>query len=184
MTVYFIRHGQSEANRDDNVSSDEVQLTEAGSEQAKIAAGLLKDKGITTILVSPLVRAGQTAQIISEELGGIDIVVLRELTERNLGEYKGEPRPENKNFFYELENGRGVETHQELIKRAQKAISGIAEAARSSKGNILVVGHAILGFFMRNIACGHLEYKDFDWSLKTGNAEVVKIEIGKNWGKI
>lgn len=182
--IYFVRHGQSEANRDDKVSSDEVQLTEAGREQAKIAAGRLKDKEITSILVSPLVRAGQTAQIISEELGGIGVVVMNELAERNLGEYKSELRPENKNFFYELENGRGVETYQELIKRARKVISGIAEVAGNSKGNVLVVGHAILGFFMRNIANGHLEYKDFDWSLKIGNAEVIEIEIGKNWGEI
>lgn len=173
---YFVRHGQSEANATDRVSDDAVKLTKLGVEQARAASSKLKEKDIELILVSPLIRAQQTAEIIAKEINYTEeILILDMLTERNLGSFKKQQRPENKNYFYEIDEGNDVETRNELITRATNVFEEIKQCADKTDGNILIVGHAIVGFFMRQIAAGNSNYDEFDWSLKIKNSEVVEV---------
>jgi phosphohistidine phosphatase SixA len=67
MNVYLLRHAEAaEAPRD-----EERELTEHGRAQAAaVAAGIRRlDLGITALLSSPLPRARQTAQPVSDALG-------------------------------------------------------------------------------------------------------------------
>lgn len=176
LSFYFVRHGESEANSEYSVSLDNVELTKLGENQAREVANMLKDKDIQIILASPLPRAQQTAQVISEELRGVEIETIENLKERNLGSYKGQPRPEAKNYFYDI-NDDEVESQEELIIRSVKVLEEIKLIVEQTEGKVLVVAHGILGFFMRNIAEGRNDYNDFYWSLKIGNAEVVEIRV-------
>ena len=67
MKLYFVRHGESEANTQHVISNRESPfgLTELGTQQANALAGNLRDVHITTIFSSPILRAKETADIVS-----------------------------------------------------------------------------------------------------------------------
>lgn len=68
MELYLIRHGQSTNNRGDPRVSD-PPLTEFGEEQARLVGQFIKDKGISRLYCSPMIRALHTAALINEHLG-------------------------------------------------------------------------------------------------------------------
>ena len=62
VTFAFIRHGQTDWNRDDRLQgSSDIPLNDAGRAQAHEAAELLRDGGWQVVVSSPLVRARETA---------------------------------------------------------------------------------------------------------------------------
>lgn len=68
----FMRHGEAENNTKKIISSlpeNPHHLTEKGKEQVKKTADILKDKNITKIIVSPLLRTKETAGIVAENIG-------------------------------------------------------------------------------------------------------------------
>jgi probable phosphoglycerate mutase len=66
----FIRHGQTDWNRDDRLQgSSDIPLNDTGRAQAHEAATLLRDGGWEAIVSSPLSRARETAEIIAADLG-------------------------------------------------------------------------------------------------------------------
>ena len=70
MTFAFIRHGQTDWNRDDKLQgSSDIPLNAQGREQAHEAAGILADGGWEVVVSSPLQRARETAKIIAHDLG-------------------------------------------------------------------------------------------------------------------
>jgi broad specificity phosphatase PhoE len=68
MELYLIRHGESANNRGDLPRVADPPLTDLGIEQARRAGEALKDKGITQLYCSPMLRALHTAKIIGEIL--------------------------------------------------------------------------------------------------------------------
>lgn len=70
MRFYFVRHGESEANTRRVISNRESPfgLTDLGRQQANILAGKLKDIPVTAIFSSPVLRARETAEILSQAL--------------------------------------------------------------------------------------------------------------------
>jgi probable phosphoglycerate mutase len=70
MTVYVVRHGEAEGNREGRfLGQVDPPLTETGIEQARRQGAALKGLGIARVLSSDLVRARTTASIIAEALG-------------------------------------------------------------------------------------------------------------------
>lgn len=63
MELYFIRHGETEANLD---STKPAILTKEGNKQVEILSNYLKDEKVDLILSSDLERAKLTAQMIKE----------------------------------------------------------------------------------------------------------------------
>jgi broad specificity phosphatase PhoE len=70
MRLYFVRHGESEANTLHVISNRESPfgLTALGKKQANILADSLKDIPVTVIFSSPILRARETADILSQSL--------------------------------------------------------------------------------------------------------------------
>ena len=68
MTIYLIRHGQSEFNAVYTGSGDamiiDAPLTELGQQQAKHARSQVAKLGISHVICSPLTRAIQTALLV------------------------------------------------------------------------------------------------------------------------
>ena len=69
----------------------DVPLTEVGQQQAKLLAESALDKGIDVILCSPLLRARQTAQAVSDAIG-VPIRIDERLVEFDFGTFDGRSR--------------------------------------------------------------------------------------------
>lgn len=70
MKLYFVRHGESEANTRRVISNRESPfgLTELGRQQAYDLADRVKHIRFSAIFSSPVLRAGETAEILSQLL--------------------------------------------------------------------------------------------------------------------
>ena len=113
---FFIRHGQTVANRDGVRSGGEsdTRLTEPGREQARRVGLALIRLGVTPGLIvsSPLSRTIETAQILNARLG-LEIRIEPGLLERRLGAW----------------NGRSVEATQPLLAAGETPPGGESNAA-------------------------------------------------------
>ena len=94
MRFYFARHGESEANVLKVISNrgSKHGLTEKGRRQAAELASNLTGSGATRIYSSPLLRAHQTAEIVSSALG-VDYDVTDALREFDCGIAEGRSDP-------------------------------------------------------------------------------------------
>ncbi len=89
-TLYLLRHAQTVANVAQVYPQDDTPLTRAGIAQALAAAKYIQklqvEERIDTILVSPLIRARDTALML-----GVKAITVSDLRDHNLGELTGKP---------------------------------------------------------------------------------------------
>lgn len=91
MKIYFIRHGQTDWNKQGKMQgSTDIPLNETGLSQAADVAGSLvaNDVQFKKILSSPLSRAAKTAEIIGQKLD-LGVEHFEELKEFYFGEWEG-----------------------------------------------------------------------------------------------
>lgn len=88
--LYFVRHGESEANLLHEFSNRgrKHPLTERGRGQAQQLADVLRTKAISRIYTSPLLRATETSAILAATLG-IGVTVHDALREYDCGILEG-----------------------------------------------------------------------------------------------
>jgi probable phosphoglycerate mutase len=103
MRLYFVRHGESEANLAHVFSNRGFlhPLTPKGVAQAQALAAQLAGHDITRIFSSPLQRAVQTAEILGQACAA-PVVITDTLREWDVGIYEGTDDP------------RGWELHRQL----------------------------------------------------------------------
>src|SRR5690348_6784278 len=95
MRLYFVRHGESEANianQFSNKNFENCPLTPNGREQAQQLAEKLKDIKLAEIYASPLLRARQTAEILGTP-HGVGIQIEPALREHDAGDLEGRADP-------------------------------------------------------------------------------------------
>ncbi len=118
----------------------DIPLNPAGLEQARSAAAMLRNRGIGTIVASPLSRARLTAEICGEALG-LPVAIDAELREVAFGVEEGQPMTA---WFQRWVAGEwtpeGAETFAALRTRAVGAIN----RATASPPAVLVVAHGAL----------------------------------------
>jgi len=96
-TLYIVRHGQTEANRDGIIQGHiDRPLTEKGIQQVQETAEKLSGIHFDAVYSSDLLRAQRTAKIILLERQ-LAIKTAEALRERNWGKFDGRPSQE----FYE-----------------------------------------------------------------------------------
>ena len=90
--IYVIRHGETKWNALNKVlGRTDIPLNSNGIRQAKEMAGMLRDLKIDVFLSSPLIRARQTADIISCEVNA-EYRIDDRLTEQDFGAFEGVDR--------------------------------------------------------------------------------------------
>jgi broad specificity phosphatase PhoE len=145
-TIYFIRHGTSENK--DSIAYGRMPgfpLSQQGQEEAKKAAKVFLDKKILKIYTSPLERAFQTANIISETLGNIPIVHSFELNEVESTYWQGLKADElfmndaYEKFLNDSDANIGTENLTQLAARMKKFVRDLLEKHRGE--SILCVSH-------------------------------------------
>ena len=138
---WYLRHGETDWNAR-NVSQGAVDtpLNETGLAQARTAAGMLRNRGIRSIVSSPLSRARTTAEIVGETLG-LPLEFEDGLREVAFGAQEGQPMGQ---WFEDWIAGtftpEGAEPFAELRRRAVAAIN----RALAREAPVLVVAHGAL----------------------------------------
>lgn len=161
-SVYFIRHGETDYNKADLFTgSTDVTLNNVGRMQAQEAAKKLRSLHIEEIWTSPLIRAKETAEIISANLN-LPVVTFSVMAERHFGRLEGKLKNsvDRKALPDDAENE--VDFHQ----RAKEVLSLICKRNR----NILIVSHS--GIFKE---ISKALNNSVEAEVKIDNCEIVKI---------
>ena len=143
MTLYLVRHGESEANAAHIFAGQtDSPLTARGREQATVVAKALQPVHFDRIVTSALSRTKDTATLIAAGRG-LSVEVFDELKEIDLGEAAGKPFDEVRalpNYDGEgFTQWPGGESLDQVVRRAMGVIDGLV--AESSGKTICVVGH-------------------------------------------
>jgi uncharacterized phosphatase len=150
---YIIRHGETDWNVLGLINGvTDRPLTNKGINQCKVAAEKIykSQNGLNfkNILVSPLQRAKDTANIINEKLN-LPIIEIEQFREGNCGELEGKPHP-SAETWQKWENGgfigNGVETFEACKNRVKV---GLKKASKYE--NPLIVAHGGVFFEMCSI---------------------------------
>ena len=163
--LYYVRHGQSTYNALKRYAGSlDVELSELGKEQAKQVGETLKNHSIDVIVVSPQIRAQQTAKIINQNLD-LPMETENDLREICVGLYEGLTREEvaskyperwkqgaSRSFTTAVHDG---ESAQEVQDRVFEALDRISEKHKDK--HVLVVAHGFVGkavyrYFNREIS--------------------------------
>jgi len=90
MRIYLVRHGETEWNRVRRFQGrSNLPLNKEGKKQVKALALALKNKPLTAIHTSPLIRTLETARLIKVFHPSIPIFEEKGLIEMDLGEFDG-----------------------------------------------------------------------------------------------
>jgi len=182
---YFIlRHGETPYQLQNEIilypwpEPEPILLTKRGKEQIKKIAEKLKKEKIDLIFSSDIPRTRQTAEIVSQELGGVEIIFDKRLREKDAGIFKGRPKKEYNEFFSKKEKKEkftksppGGESWNEVKKRMLQFIN---EVDRKYKGkNILIVSHGCPLWLLQ----GGVKGLDEDELLK--QRAVLQLKVGE-----
>jgi broad specificity phosphatase PhoE len=157
VTVYYVRHGENEANLTRELSYRAVDhpLTERGVEQARRLAAFLAGSPPLSAPVysSPLRRAVQTAEIVADRLG-LEVRVVEHFRELDVGRLDGRRDTEAwasyESVLAAWRSGRreaafpGGEDHRELVARVRHGLTQVVRtngSAWSGRDPVLVVAH-------------------------------------------
>ncbi len=94
--IYFVRHGESEGNKERVYQSAQTLLSENGLQQAELIADRFNNIEVDTIISSNYIRAKQTAKYISEVTGKdiIESQLFRERKRPSIQENQSKAIPE------------------------------------------------------------------------------------------
>lgn len=168
LKIYLTRHGQNLDNVDGILNGHrDAPLTEKGVAQAQELGEKIKKAPITfhAIYSSPLIRAFDTANIISQTINGPTPQKEDLLIERDFGVMTGKKvsdieslcapdiiKTDTITYFLSPE---GAETFPSMMHRAQMLLDKISEVHKD--GNVLLVCHGDIGKII------YAEYYNLDW---------------------
>ena len=153
MKLYFVRHGESEANTLRVISNRESPfgLTALGKKQAVTLANSLKEFPFTAIFSSPVLRASETAEILSqafhlpyqitEALREYDCGILEDKSDEVSWKLHSEIAADWTLNHNHLRKPDGGESYLEIKKRFAPFIESFATNGAHEENHILFVSH-------------------------------------------
>ena len=186
MRLFLVRHGETDHNKNRVIMGHlPTPLNETGKNQAKVLADELKDKGIQVIYSSDLVRAAETAEIISSKLD-LPVNYTDKLREHTLGDLDGigisEMLDEMDSLkeFDDLMTKHNGELTKDFINRVWNEFRDIARENKE-KDFVLIVSH---GGCIRSIIAKILDASElvFD-NIKQYNCCINIIDYIESEGK-
>jgi len=175
MRFYFTRHGESEANvlREHSNRGFRHPLTAKGRAQAATLARKLEGVSVARLFTSPLMRAVQTAEILSDALG-VRYEVTDALREYDCGVLEGRSDEAAWQMHFAVfgdwvYNGHwerrieGGESFLEIRDRFVPFVERLAEEYRESPANVVLVGHGGLHCCVLPLV---LPNADFDFAIE------------------
>jgi broad specificity phosphatase PhoE len=149
---YFVRHGESEANRRNIIQGRlDPGLSRAGRAHAEAAGRWFSQQDVDAVFTSPLLRAVATAKAIANATGLQEPVILPSLVELDTGVFSGKSLKTIQAQYPEIwrefrrrswEVVPRAERIASLQSRAFAAWSHLLEHARAGHRRIVSVTHA------------------------------------------
>ncbi|MEN3007451.1 histidine phosphatase family protein [Pseudothermotoga sp.] len=180
LKIFLIRHAKTDWN-DLGLwqGNTDVPLNEAGFEQAKKIAQKLSKQHVEVIYTSPLLRARQTAFVISEMLN-VPLFVDERLRECEISLWNGLTMQETLERYYNeytlwsTQPSVEIEGVESLQKVQDRFLRFVEEIIKKSFESVVVVSHALI---LRTFICWVLklpltEHKNF----KLDNASISLVE--------
>ncbi|HVC35875.1 MAG TPA: histidine phosphatase family protein [Candidatus Dormibacteraeota bacterium] len=174
MSIYFLRHGESEANVKGVFDGQGLnsELTILGGKQAEQAAQELTSIDIKDIYSSPLKRTRKTAEIVSDRIGFPlnQIKFDDRLMEHDVGRLSGLPYDTDEYLKAKL-----IGDAENNIK-FQKRILSFLHDHKDDKYNMLMVSHGGVGSMIEASRRG-LDVSEFYEVVSYPNAHIVPIDL-------
>lgn len=153
--ILLVRHGQSEWNAEARWQGQaDVSLSDLGRAQARAATARLGTFDL--IASSTLMRAAETAYIISSELGIGPIVPAPDLIERGAGEWSGLTKDEIEikwpGYLAEGRRPPGYELDDSVWSRLEVGLRSVADMLSHHADEALVVAHGGLIYLLEDRA--------------------------------
>ncbi|HEX4662448.1 MAG TPA: histidine phosphatase family protein [Candidatus Saccharimonadales bacterium] len=177
-SIYFIRHGASEANLAHLTAGQlDSPLSNQGRQQANKTGQELRKAGrrFDVIVSSTLSRSAETAQIIADMIDYPydHIVYSPDLCERFCGDFEGQPFEDYKTTPEDVAAATyHVESIQDLYVRAKKVATWLETTYPGQE--ILVVSHSGIGKMLRIVLSGSAA-TTFDKTRSLPNATVLQF---------
>lgn len=174
MTIYLIRHGETDLNVARILQPTDTPLSARGLAQARLLAQRLSGCGLVGLISSHLPRALQTAREI-ELLCALPTQLSELLQERNFGDLRGLPY-DDLGFNPLLMSGApaGGESAAEFSQRVAEAFRCIVRLRASITGPLAVVTH---GMVIREMLLHHMNMAGgFEMPPHLGNTSVSTVE--------
>lgn len=180
MKIWMVRHGETVKNKDHLLQGrSDAPLNNNGQEQAREVRKYFQENQISFdhVISSPLLRALQTAEIITD--GKVEIIQDQRLLEMDYGPYEGcsldSPPEEITYFFRDFVHHPAPDGMESLSKVKERMGDFLEDLKKSENGNILVTTHAIA-------LKGALEYltpgsKGPWWSTYISTCAVFQVEL-------
>ncbi|PKG99840.1 histidine phosphatase family protein [Paraglaciecola sp. MB-3u-78] len=157
MSIYLIRHGQTNGNRDRIVQMPDTPLSDLGQQQAKQLAQTFRNIFIEKIICSDYIRTQQTAAPL-RTIKKVTFSLQPLLRERSFGDLRGRPYEEiDADFFAESFAPPNGETHQQFIERVHLAWKFVLTTYQNMQGSLIVMTH---GLVLRELIKQHLIVDD------------------------
>ena len=188
LTIYYLRHGENEANVGGMFTFRKIDhdLTARGREQSREVAEYLATQpvGPAPVFCSPLKRARQTGGAIAARLGK-PLQVIEELHELDVGDLEGQSGPAAIAYWRSVLDDwaagkrdtrfKGGENHHELTERMRAGFGRLRAAAEAAGGGpVVLAAHAgLLRVGFRNLAAPVPPVY-----LEIPNCSVTRVEMG------
>lgn len=153
MSIYLIRHGQTNGNRDRIVQTPDTPLSTEGHRQAQLLAESFRDIPVQGIICSDHVRTQQTAEPM-RAMASSSFTLEPLLRERSFGDLRGKAYADiDADFFAENYAPPNGETHPQFVHRVSLAWQSVLNAYQNMSGNLIVMTH---GLVLRELIKQHL----------------------------
>lgn len=153
MSIYLIRHGQTNGNRDRIVQTPDTPLSTEGHRQAQLLAASFTGIPVQGIMCSDHIRTQQTAEPM-RAMASASFTLEPLLRERSFGDLRGKAYADiDADFFAENYAPPNGETHPQFIQRVSLAWQSILDTYQNMSGNLIVMTH---GLVLRELIKQHL----------------------------
>ncbi len=188
-TVILMRHGETEWNREGRVMGrNPVPLSAAGRVQVEAAAEFARGLKLNLIVTSPLVRARESAAIVAERLGGIELIEDERLSEVEYGRWEGmtfKALLEDEHYLrYKDQPVTMATPGGETLTQAQaRGLAAVHDAMHANHGRrVLFVSH---GDIIRTVICHFMRLElDHFRRLRVDNATLSALELADTFTEV
>jgi 2,3-bisphosphoglycerate-dependent phosphoglycerate mutase len=183
LTIYVVRHGQTDWNRDGRIQGGtDNPLNATGREQAAALGRLMADVKVDAVYVSSHQRARQTAEVFA---GRAPVTALDGLRERFFGKFEGASDKDpaivadwNKRRFTWTDDMEGGETLESQSHRTEAALKTILDKHKEG-GTVVIVGHGGINPLLVSHLIGVAPQEGAS-AINQGNDEIYRVELPKS----